>query len=88
LIVLGLVDGRPAGGGPPSGGRSSRGEGAEGNHFFEGSVDTVGLDVAVKETPDVMPGESFVGGFDGFADTVGDGSPVEMPKRRAALASQ
>ena len=45
---------------------------AQGNEFFEGSVDTVALDVAVKKTPDLILRQSAAGGLDGFADTVGD----------------
>ena len=47
----------------------------QGNELFEGSVDAVAVDVAMKETPDLMLRQSAVGGLDGFADTVGDGVP-------------
>ena len=58
---------------------------AQGNEVFEGRVEAVALDVAVKEAPDLILRQSVVGGLDGFADTVGDRSPVDVPKRRAAL---
>jgi hypothetical protein len=45
---------------------------AQGNELFEGGVDTAALDVAMKEAPDLILGQSVVGGLDGFADTVGD----------------
>jgi hypothetical protein len=32
-------------------------EGAEGHECFEGSVDTVALDVTIKEAPDLSPAE-------------------------------
>ncbi len=48
---------------------------AQGHEFFEGSVDKVALDVAVKETPDLILRQSVAGGLDGFADTVGDRVP-------------
>ena len=51
------------------------GECAEGNEFFEGSVDTVGLDVAMKEAPDLILRQSGVGCLDGLANTVGNGVP-------------
>ena len=71
-----LLDSRPEGSGSTSGGLTSSVEcAAQGNEFFEGSVDTVALDVAVKETPDLIFRQSAAGGLDGFADTVGDGVP-------------
>jgi hypothetical protein len=48
-------------------------EGTEGNECFEGSVDTVALDVTMKEAPDLILRQSVIGGLDRFADTVGDG---------------
>lgn len=50
-------------------------EGAEGNECFEGCVDTVALDVTMKEAPDLILRQSVIGGVDGFADMVSDGVP-------------
>jgi hypothetical protein len=50
-------------------------EGAEGKECFEGSVDTVALDVTMKEAPDLILRQSVIGGVDRFADMVGDGVP-------------
>src|ERR1700722_5930123 len=68
-----LLECQPLGRGPPSGGLGARAEGAEGNEFFQGVVDTVALDVAMKETPDLILRQSAIGSLDGFPDTVGDG---------------
>jgi len=59
--------------GSTSGGLAMGGEGAHVFECFEGCVDTVALDVTVKEAPDLMLRQSVAGGIDGFADAVGDG---------------
>jgi hypothetical protein len=63
--VFVLPDGRPVGRGTTPCGL---GESAEGNEFFKSSVDTVALDVTMKETPDLILRQSVAGGLDGFAD--------------------
>jgi hypothetical protein len=49
------------------------GECVESDECFEGRVDTVTLDVAVKETPDLILRQAVAGGVNGFADAVGNG---------------
>src|SRR5579863_3478315 len=61
------------GGGSTSSGLVAERECAKGNERFQGSVDAVALDVTMKEAGDFGLRQSFVCGFDGFADTVGDG---------------
>ena len=63
-----LLDGRPVGRGTTPCGLAVSGESAEGNEFFKSSVDTVALDVTMKETPDLILRQSVAGGLDGFAD--------------------
>jgi hypothetical protein len=47
------------------------GECAEGNELFEGGVDTVALEVAMKKAPDLILRQSGVGYLDRLANTVG-----------------
>jgi hypothetical protein len=47
------------------------GEYAEGHELFEGSFDPVAADVAVKEAPDLIPGQPVFGLLDGKLDAVG-----------------
>jgi hypothetical protein len=54
FFVFARFEGRPEGGGSTSRGLAANGEWAEGNEFFKGSVDTVALDVAMKEAPDLI----------------------------------
>src|SRR5882757_5320152 len=61
------------GGGSTSGGLVAEIDCAEGNECFEGSLDAVALDVTMKEAGDFRLRQSIAGGFDGFADAVGDG---------------
>jgi hypothetical protein len=84
--VFVLFNGQPAGRGSTSGGLVAGGEGAEVSECFESSIDTVALDVTVKEAPYLILRQSVAGGLDCFANAVSDGIPVDMPKRRAALA--
>ena len=49
------------------------GEHAEGHELFEGSLDVVAADVAVKEAPDLFPGQSVFGLVDGKLDAIGGG---------------
>jgi hypothetical protein len=73
--VFVIFDGGPEGRGPTSGGLALGGEGAEGYECFEASVDTVALDVTVKEVPDLRLRQAVAGGLDRFANAVGDGVP-------------
>ncbi len=51
------------------------GECAEGEEFLEGIVDTVALEVAMKDASDLILRQSMVGCLNGLANTVGDGIP-------------
>ena len=73
IFVLVGCDGRPVSGGPARGGLATLVQGAESNECFEGSVDTVALDVAMKEADNLRLRQCAAGGVNGFADTVGDG---------------
>src|SRR5277367_2605849 len=73
IFVLVRCDGRPVSGGSPPGGLATLVQGAESNECFEGSVDTIALDVAMKEADDLRLRQCAAGGVNGFADTVGDG---------------
>jgi hypothetical protein len=55
IFVLVRCDGRPVSGGSPPGGLAMLVQGAESNECFEGSVDTVALDVAMKEAHQFSP---------------------------------
>jgi hypothetical protein len=73
IFVLVRCDGRPVSGGSPPGGLATLVQGAESNECFEGSVDTVALDVAMKEAHNLRLRQCAAGGVNGFANTVGDG---------------
>jgi hypothetical protein len=61
------------------------GEGVESDECFEGRVNTVTLDVAVKETPDlILRGPSPEASMASRMRSA-MGSPVDLPKRREAL---
>jgi hypothetical protein len=47
------------------------GEYAEGHELFEGGLDPIAADVAMKEAPDLFPGQSFFGFLDGKLDAIG-----------------
>jgi hypothetical protein len=47
------------------------GEYAEGQELFEGGLDFVAADMAVKEAPDLIPGQAVFGFFDGNLNAIG-----------------
>ena len=61
--------------GSTSGGLAVGAESTEGHECFESSVDTVALEVTMKEAPDLILRQSIVGGLDRLANTVSDGVP-------------
>ena len=46
------------------------GEYAEGHEFLKGGLDPIAADMAVKEAPDLFPGQTFFGFFDGKLDAI------------------
>jgi hypothetical protein len=71
--VFVLWDERPEGRGPPSGGLGADSECAEGQEFIEGNVDSVALEMPMKEAPDLILQQPTVGYLIGLTNTVGDG---------------
>jgi hypothetical protein len=65
------------------------GEYAEGQELFKGGFDFVAADVAVKEAPDLIPGQADFGFFDGNLDAIGSdvtgGSAKELGGRGGAV---
>jgi hypothetical protein len=59
--VFVLQNGQLVGRGSTSGGLAVGGESAESNEFFKGSVDTVALDMTMKEAPDLILRQSVAG---------------------------
>src|SRR5580658_6144468 len=51
------------------------GEHAQGHELFECGLDLVAADMAVKEAPDLFPGQSVFGLLDGKLDAIGGGIP-------------
>jgi hypothetical protein len=65
------------------------GEYAKGDELFEGSLDPVAADVAVKEAPDLIPGQAVFGLLDGKLDAVGGevtGGGAEVLRGAASYA--
>jgi hypothetical protein len=66
-------EGRPEGGGAAGGQFAVAGGCVEEREFLERGVDTLGVDVAMKETPDLIFRQSLGGFLDCLANAVGDG---------------
>jgi len=47
------------------------GEHAQGDELFEGGLDPIAADMAVKKTPDLFPGQAVFGFLDGKLDAIG-----------------
>jgi hypothetical protein len=71
------------GGGPTSGGHGVEREGAEGNECFEGSVDTVALDMTMKEAPDLRSRRKRISGVAAAQSRARTASPAK-PWRAAS----